>query len=42
MTAILGLIFCVFREKIKGCTLLLLITAHGVYDAMIVLWVSIL
>ena len=42
MTAILGLIFCIFREKVKGCTLLSLIIAHGVYDAMIVLWVSIL
>lgn len=42
MTAFLGLLFCIFREKIKGCTLLSLIIAHGVYDAMIVLWVSIL
>lgn len=42
MAAILGLIFCIFREKVKGCTLLSLIIAHGVYDAMIVLWVSIL
>lgn len=42
MATFLGLIFCIFREKIKGCTLLSLIIAHGVYDAMIVLWVSIL
>jgi membrane protease YdiL (CAAX protease family) len=42
VTAFLGLIYCVFREKIKGCTLLSLIIAHGIYDAMIVLWVSIL
>jgi len=42
MTAFLGLIFCISREKIKGCTLLSLIIAHGVYDAMIVIWVSIL
>lgn len=42
MTAFLGLIFCLFREKIKGCTLLSLIIAHGMYDALIVLWVSIL
>jgi membrane protease YdiL (CAAX protease family) len=42
MTALLGVLFCVFREKIKGCTLLSLIIAHGVYDALIVLWVSIL
>lgn len=42
MTAFLGFIFCIFREKIKWCTLLSLIIAHGIYDAMIVLWVSIL
>jgi uncharacterized protein len=42
MTAVLGLMYCVFREKIKACTLLSLIIAHGVYDALIVLWVSIL
>jgi len=42
MTAFLGFLFCIFREKIKGCTLLSLIIAHGVYDGLIVLWVSIL
>jgi len=42
MTAFLGFVFCIFREKIKGCTLLSLIIAHGMYDALIVLWVSIL
>lgn len=42
VTALIGLIYCIFREKIKGCTLLSLIIAHGVYDALIVLWVSIL
>jgi len=42
VTAFIGFLYCVFREKIKGCTLLSLIIAHGVYDAMIVLWVSIL
>lgn len=42
MTALIGLLLCMFREKIKGCTLLSLIIAHGLYDAMIVLWVSIL
>lgn len=42
MTAILGFLYCIFREKIKTCTLLSLIIAHGVYDALIVLWVSIL
>ena len=42
ITAFIGFLYCIFREKIKGCTLLSLIIAHGVYDAMIVLWVSIL
>ncbi len=42
VTAFLGVLFCLFREKIKGCTLLSLIIAHGIYDAMIVLWVAIL
>lgn len=42
ITAFLGFIFCMFREKIKVCTLLSLIITHGVYDAMIVLWVSVL
>lgn len=41
-TAFIGFLYCIFREKIKGCTLLSLIIVHGVYDAMIVLWVSIL
>ena len=42
MTAVLGLIYCIFREKMKSCTLLSLIIAHGVYDALIVLWAGIL
>lgn len=42
MTTFLGFLFCIFREKIKGCDLISLIIAHGMYDAMIVLWVSIL
>ncbi len=37
MTAFIGFLYCISREKIKGCTLLSLIIAHGVYDAMIVL-----
>lgn len=40
ITAIIGLFYCIFREKIKGCTLLSLIIAHGIYDALIVLWVA--
>lgn len=42
MTAFLGFLFCICRERIKGCTLLSLIIAHGVYDALIVVWVAIL
>lgn len=42
MATVIGFIFCFFREKLKGCTLLSLIIAHGVYDALITLWVSIL
>ncbi len=42
MTALLGLLFCIFREKIKYCTLLSLIITHGVYDALIIFWVAFL
>ena len=42
MTALIGLLFCLCRERVKNCTLLSLIIAHGVYDALIVLWVAIL
>lgn len=42
MTAIIGFLYCVFREKIRSCTLLSLVIAHGLYDAMIVLWVALL
>lgn len=42
MTAVIGLIYCICREKIRDCTLLSLIVAHGLYDAMIVVWVSVL
>lgn len=42
VSTFLGIVFCIFREKIKGCTLISLIIAHGIYDALIILWVSIL
>lgn len=42
MTAFIGFLYCILREKFKGCTLLSLIIAHGLYDAMIVLWVALL
>ena len=40
MTAGMGLLYCLYREKVKDCTLLSLIIAHGLYDGLIVLWVS--
>ena len=42
MTTVLGIIYCVLRERIKHCTTLSLIIAHGVYDALIVVWVALL
>jgi hypothetical protein len=38
MTAVLGFIFCMYRSKLKNCTLLSLILCHGIYDAMISIW----
>ena len=38
VTALLGMIFCLCREKLKHCTTLSLIIAHGVYDWLICLW----
>ncbi len=42
VTAVLGLIFCLCREKIKHCSTLSLVIAHGVYDAMIGVFASLL
>lgn len=42
VTALLGAIWCVCREKIKYCTTLSLILAHGLYDASIPLCVFLL
>ncbi|MFL0248036.1 CPBP family intramembrane glutamic endopeptidase [Candidatus Clostridium stratigraminis] len=41
-TMVLGVMFCLLRDKIKGCSTLSLIFAHGVYDALIVLCVALL
>ena len=38
VTAFIGALFCLFRLKIKNCSLLSLIIAHGIYDALIVVW----
>lgn len=37
-TSIIGVIFCVFKNKIKYCTTLSLIITHGIYDALITIW----
>lgn len=42
MTTMLGIVYCVLREKIKNCTTLSLIFIHGIYDALITFWVYIL
>lgn len=38
----LGILFCVCRDRIKNCTTLSLIIAHGFYNAFITLFVAIL
>lgn len=35
MTAFIGIFFCFIRNKIKNCTTMSLIIAHGIYDALI-------
>lgn len=42
MTSFLGLVFVLCREKIKNCSLLSLIIAHGLYDWLIVVLTAIL
>ena len=42
MTAVLGVLFCLFRSRIRSCSLLSLILAHGIYDALITVWSSVL
>lgn len=38
VTGFIGAVFCVCRVKIKNCTVLSLVAAHGVYDALITVW----
>jgi len=38
MTSLIGAFFCLCRIKVKNCSLLSLIIAHGVYDALITVW----
>jgi len=42
ITALIGVIYCLCREKIKNCTILSLIVAHGIYGALIILCVGLL
>lgn len=37
-TAVLGILFCLFRNKLRHCTLLSLVLAHGLYNWLISLW----
>lgn len=41
-TSLLGVVFCLCREKIKHCTTLSLILIHGIHNACITLFVAIL
>ncbi len=38
----IGVFFCVCRLKIKNCSTLVLIIGHGVYDALITVFASVL
>lgn len=42
ITSLLGMIFCLCRDKIKNCTTLSLIIMHGLHNALITLFVAIL
>ena len=42
MTAFMGAFFCFCRLKIKNCSTLSLIIGHGVYDALITVFASVL
>ena len=42
MTAIIGMVWCLFRDKIKHCTLLTLIIAHALHNALIHVVVGVL
>ncbi len=35
LSTLIGIIYCLIREKIKNCTLISLITMHGIYDFLI-------
>ena len=39
MTTLFGIFWCICRKYIKNCTTLSLIVCHGIYDALITVWV---
>ena len=41
LTGLIGAFFCFCRLKIKNCTTVSLVIAHGVYDALITVWASV-
>ena len=41
VTGLLGVFWCVCRNRIKSCTIISLIIAHGVYDALISVWAAV-
>ena len=42
VTTFLGAFFCLCRKKVPYCSLLSLVIAHGIYDALITVWASVL
>ena len=38
LTTLIGLLLCICKQKIRHCTLLSLMLAHGIYDALISVW----
>ena len=41
MTTLIGLGFCLMRRRVKSCTTLSLVIAHGIYDFLITVWVNV-
>lgn len=42
MTAFLGVVWCLCRKKVKHCSTLSLVIGHGIYDALITVWASVM
>ncbi|MCP1102332.1 membrane protease YdiL (CAAX protease family) [Aequitasia blattaphilus] len=42
LTGFIGAFFCLCKLKIKNCSMLSLVIAHGIYDALITVWASVL